>query len=53
MFRDPVIMPTAVELWEHASGDIPLLLFSQLLTLLAQCGGAESSQRKVYLQFKD
>jgi len=49
----PVIMPTAMELWEHGGRDIPLLLFSQMLTLLSQCGGAESSQRKVYLEFRE
>ena len=47
----PVTMPTALELWQQSAGEMSLMLFSQMLTLLAQAGGAESSQRKVYLHF--
>jgi hypothetical protein len=49
----PVIMPTAAQLWEASDSGMSLLLFSQMLTLLSQCGGADSSQRKVYLEFSD
>jgi hypothetical protein len=47
----PVVMPTAIQLWEASRTEMPLLLFSQMLTLLSQCGGADSSQRKIYLEF--
>ncbi|MGD0538049.1 MAG: hypothetical protein ABSC03_10440 [Verrucomicrobiota bacterium] len=50
---NPVVMPTTAELWEEAKTEVPLLLFSQMLTLLAQCGSADSSQRKIYLHFKE
>jgi hypothetical protein len=48
---DPLVMPTSSVLWQESGSKMSLLLFSQMLTLLAQCGMAESSQRKIYLRF--
>jgi len=49
---NPLVMPTSSVLWERSGSKMPLLLFSQMLTLLAHCGAAESSQQKIYLRFK-
>jgi hypothetical protein len=46
-----VVMPTAFHLWKACEPDMTLPFFSQMLTLLSQCGSAESSQRKIYLEF--
>jgi hypothetical protein len=51
LHSNPLVMPTSSVLWEGSGSKIPLLLFSQMLTLLSQCGVAESSQRKIYLRF--
>jgi len=48
----PPILPTSRELWTASSSEISCSVFSRMLTLLAQCGGAESSQRKIYLHIK-
>jgi len=48
---DPLVMPTSAELWQRSGSRISLLRFSQMLTLLVQCGSADSSQRKIYLHF--
>jgi hypothetical protein len=50
---NPLIMPTSAELWQKCGAEIPLLLFSQMLALLAHCGSADSSQRKIYLHFNE
>lgn len=47
---DPVTMPTTSELWERTNSEISLMLFSQMLTLLSQCGEAQSFQRKIYTE---
>lgn len=49
----PVVMPTALQLWEACQPEMTLPFFSQMLTLLSQCGSAESSQRKIYLKFNE
>lgn len=45
----PPIMPTSKELWNSICEKIGYSIFSKLLTLLSQCGGAQSSQKKIYL----
>lgn len=50
---NPMIMPTSIEIWQKCGTTMRLLLFSQMLTLLSQCGSAQSSQRKIYLHFTD
>jgi hypothetical protein len=47
--KKPPILPTCTELWEAGGGETPRGLFTRLLTLLSHCGGADSSQRKIYL----
>jgi hypothetical protein len=46
---NPPILPTCQELWTTAGNGIDYSTFSSMLTLLSQCGGAESSQKKLYL----
>ncbi len=45
----PPILPTSRELWTASGSEISCSVFSRMLTLLAQCGGAQSSQKKIYL----
>lgn len=47
--RDPPILTTCKELWEEIGDDTSYSVFSRMLSLLAQCGGAQSSQKKIYL----
>ncbi len=49
LHSNPPVLPTSRELWEAVDADISYSNFSRMLTLLAQCGGAKSSQRKIYL----
>jgi hypothetical protein len=53
LHSDPMIMPTSAELWQRVNSKLPLLAFSQLLTLYAQCGHAETFQKKLFLRFSD
>lgn len=46
----PPALPTSGALWEAAGNDMAKGLFTRLLTLLAHCGAAESSQRKIFLR---
>lgn len=46
---NPPVLPTSKELWTAVSGEINYSIFSRMLTLLAQCGRAQSSQKKIYL----
>ncbi|MFH1009458.1 MAG: hypothetical protein V1800_18430 [Candidatus Latescibacterota bacterium] len=46
---DPPVLPTAIQLWEAVKPDVGKADFSRLLTLLSNCGAAESSQKKIYL----
>jgi len=48
----PPILPTSRELWTASGSEISRSVFSRMLTLLAQCGGAQSSQKKIYLHIK-
>ena len=50
---DPPVLPTANVLWEHCGGDVGKGSFSSMLTLLANCRSAVSSQKKVYLSVLD
>jgi hypothetical protein len=47
---DPPILPTAAELWESIQPELTPSDFSGLLTLLVNCGAAESSQRRIFLR---
>jgi len=47
---DPPLLPTSKEIWIATGNQIGYPTFSRMLTLLAQCGGAHSSQKKIYLQ---
>ena len=47
---DPVTLPTARTLWQELGGKISYSKFSLILSLLAQSGGAVSTQRKLYLR---
>jgi len=49
---DPPILSTSKTLWLGTDGQVSYSTFSKMLTLLTQCGGAESSQKKVFIQFK-
>ena len=48
----PPIMPTCARIWESCGGTMSYSLFWRLLTLLANCGAAESSQKKIYLHIQ-
>jgi hypothetical protein len=48
---DPPLLPTGRHLWNESRSELRLGLFSTLITLLAFCGGATYSQRKVFTQF--
>lgn len=50
---NPPILPTTKEIWSAIDSEISYSLFSRILTLLAQCGGAKSSQKKIYLHIKE
>ena len=50
---DPPVLPTCKEIWVATGNQISYPTFSRLLTLLAQCGGAHSSQRKIYLHIME
>ena len=45
----PVVLPTSAALWQAAGSQVPKGIFTRLLTLLSHAGGAESTQRKIYL----
>lgn len=47
---NPPIIPTCREIWSDLGLNIKYTDFSTILTLLAQCGGAESVQKKFYLR---
>jgi hypothetical protein len=49
--KSPPVLPTVQILWEAEGGDMARGLFTRFLTLLAHCGCAQSSQRKIYLRF--
>ena len=48
----PTVLPTCKQLWLAAGNSMSYSVFSKMLTLLAQCGGAQSSQKKIYLRIK-
>ena len=50
---DPPNLPTASELWSECGGQLSQADFSFLLGLLAQCGGAVTSRKKIYLSIGD
>ncbi len=45
----PVVLPTSTVLWQATGGKISKGLFTKLLTLMCHVGGADSSQRKIFL----
>ncbi len=45
----PPVLPTSKELWTITGSPMSRGMFSKMLTLLAHCGGAKSSQKKIYL----
>jgi hypothetical protein len=49
LHSDPPVLPTSKELWTKLGGQTRYAVFSMMLSLLTQCGGAVSSQRKIYL----
>jgi hypothetical protein len=50
---DPPDLPTQKKLWATVSNGINYSIFSRMLTLLAQCGEAKSSQSKIYLHVNE
>jgi len=50
---NPVVLPTCKEIWVTVGNQVSYPTFSRLLTLLAQCGGAHSSQKKIYLNIRE
>ena len=48
--ENPVVLPTARMLFDALGPSMSYQLFSRLLTLLSHCGGAEATQRKLYLR---
>lgn len=52
LHSNPPVLPTSRELWEAVDSDISISNFSRMLTLLSLCGGAQSSQKKIYLHIE-
>jgi hypothetical protein len=50
---DPPVLSTCRELWLASDSEVNFSVFSRMLTLLAECGGADSSQKKIYLHVGD
>jgi hypothetical protein len=50
---DPPVLPTCKEIWVATANQVSYPTFSRMLTLLAQCGGAHSSQKKIYLNIME
>ncbi|MGD0456273.1 MAG: hypothetical protein ABSC21_00830 [Terriglobia bacterium] len=50
MHASPFVPPTGRTIWEEVKPNIRYPVFHRMLTLLAHCGGANSSQRKIYLE---
>lgn len=46
---NPPVLPTCKELWSRIESEMSYSLFSRLMTMLVHCGGAHSSQSKIYL----
>ena len=46
----PPVLPTCKGIWTATGSSMKYGAFSRMLTLLAYCGGAESSQKKIYLR---
>ncbi len=46
---NPPVLPTCRELWGATTSQIHYPVFLRMMTLLAQCGAAHSSQKKIYL----
>ena len=51
--NDTPVIPTCRYLWENSGQRMNYGVFSRILTLLAQCGGAQSSQKRMYLRFNE
>jgi hypothetical protein len=48
----PPVLPTSEELWKASGTTISKGTFARMLTLLANCGAAQSAQRRIYLRFE-
>ncbi len=53
LHSDPPILTTIKQLWNSVGIDTQYSDFSRMLTILAQCGGALVSQKKVYLRIDE
>lgn len=51
LHRTPPRMTTSEHLWTLSQLEVPYPLFATLVSLLSQCGEADSSQTKIYLKF--
>lgn len=49
---NPPVLPTCKELWAEIETKMSYSKFSRLMTILVHCGGARSSQAKIYLQIE-
>lgn len=47
---DPPTLPTCATLWDDLKPEIRYVIFSRMMSLLVQAGGAWSSQRKIFLR---
>jgi NTP pyrophosphatase (non-canonical NTP hydrolase) len=50
---DPPVLSTSRELWLASGSKVNYSIFSRMLTLLSECGGAHSSQKKIYLHVEE
>lgn len=50
---NPPDMPTPKQIWTTVGNGINYSNFSRMLTLLAHCGEAKSSQKKIYLHINE
>ena len=49
---NPPVLPTSVELWQATGMTMARGTFARMLTLLAHCGAADSTQKRIYLRFE-
>ena len=49
---NPPVLPTCKELWAEIETEMSYSRFSRLMTMLVHCGGARSSQAKIYLHIE-
>lgn len=53
LHANPPVLSTTREIWNEKGKDTHYSTFARMLSLLAQCGGANTSQKKIYLHIDE